>query len=43
MSFGDYPIQNVREVTARPEIVFTKGQGSWLTDHTGVRAGSLPS
>uniref|UniRef100_I2Q4D1 Acetylornithine aminotransferase n=1 Tax=Desulfovibrio sp. U5L TaxID=596152 RepID=I2Q4D1_9BACT len=24
-------------ITARPEIVFTKGEGSWLVDHSGKR------
>ncbi|HYB42364.1 MAG TPA: acetylornithine transaminase, partial [Candidatus Methylomirabilis sp.] len=25
------------DITERPEIVFVKGEGSWLTDHTGKR------
>ncbi len=31
------PVQNLMEVTERPEIVFVKGQGAWLTDHRGKR------
>ena len=37
MKFRDFPIRNLMEVTERPEIVFIKGQGSWLTDHRGMR------
>jgi acetylornithine/N-succinyldiaminopimelate aminotransferase len=37
MKFQDFPIQNVMEVTERPEIVFVSGRGSWLTDHAGKR------
>ena len=33
----ELPFQNLREVTERPEIVFVKGQGAWLTDHRGKR------
>ncbi|WP_159991341.1 acetylornithine transaminase [Pelistega ratti] len=25
------------DITARPDIIFTKGKGSWLEDHTGKR------
>jgi acetylornithine/N-succinyldiaminopimelate aminotransferase len=31
------PTQSLMEVTERPEIVFVKGQGAWLTDHRGKR------
>jgi acetylornithine/N-succinyldiaminopimelate aminotransferase len=37
MKFLEFPIRNLMEVTARPEIVFVKGEGSWLTDHNGRR------
>ena len=28
---------SVMYITKRPELVFTEGQGSWLTDHTGKK------
>ena len=28
---------SLMDITERPEIVFVKGEGSWLTDHTGKR------
>ena len=31
----DFPVQSLMQVTERPEIVFVKGQGSWLSDHRG--------
>jgi acetylornithine/N-succinyldiaminopimelate aminotransferase len=37
MKFLDFPIRNLMEVTERPELVFVKGAGSWLTDHNGRR------
>jgi len=30
-----FPFDSLMQVTERPEIVFVKGQGSWLTDHRG--------
>ncbi|MDO8479268.1 MAG: aminotransferase class III-fold pyridoxal phosphate-dependent enzyme [Candidatus Rokubacteria bacterium] len=33
----EFPVQSLMEVTERPEIVFVKGQGAWLTDHRGKR------
>jgi len=33
----EFPVQSLMEVTERPEIVFAKGQGAWLTDHRGKR------
>ena len=37
MDWKDYPVGALMEITARPDIVFVKGQGSWLWDHTGKR------
>jgi acetylornithine/N-succinyldiaminopimelate aminotransferase len=35
MEFKDYPIQSLMEITARPPLMFLRGQGSYLYDHTG--------
>ena len=37
MNFLDYPIHTLMNITARPPLVFTRGQGAWLWDHTGRR------
>ncbi|MBL8386500.1 MAG: acetylornithine transaminase [Burkholderiales bacterium] len=37
MNFKDFPVSALMDITSRPEIVFTEGQGSWLTDHNGRR------
>ena len=37
MQFQDYPVSSLMNIAARPEIVFTHGEGSWLVDHTGKR------
>ncbi len=37
MNFTEYPTQALMNITARPEIVFTRGAGSWLWDHTGKK------
>ena len=37
MNFEKYPLHALMNITARPEIVFTSGDGSWLTDHTGKK------
>jgi acetylornithine/N-succinyldiaminopimelate aminotransferase len=37
MQFQDYPVSALMNIAARPEIVFTHGEGSWLVDHTGKR------
>lgn len=37
MNLKDYPLSALMNITARPEIVFVKGDGSWLTDHQGKR------
>jgi acetylornithine/N-succinyldiaminopimelate aminotransferase len=35
MNFKDLPISALMDITSRPELVFTEGHGSWLTDHNG--------
>jgi acetylornithine/N-succinyldiaminopimelate aminotransferase len=37
MNFNEYPVDSLMYITNRPEIVFTRGKGSWLYDHTGKR------
>jgi len=33
----EFAVSSLMDITERPEIVFVKGQGSWLTDHRGKR------
>ena len=37
MKFDDFPAQALMEITARPPLVFVRGEGSWLWDHEGRR------
>lgn len=37
MAFAEYPVESLMYITNRPELVFTEGKGSWLTDHQGKR------
>ncbi len=37
MNFADYPIKTLMDITARPEMVFVRGEGSWLWDNAGKR------
>lgn len=37
MKFADYPTGRLMDITARPELVFVRGEGSWLWDHNGKR------
>jgi len=37
MQFQDFPTHALMDITARPAAVFTRGEGSWLWDHTGKR------
>lgn len=37
MKFSQYDTNALMYVTNRPELVFTEGQGMWLTDHQGKR------
>ncbi len=37
MHFADFPVNALMEITARPPIVFVRGEGSWLWDNEGRR------
>lgn len=37
MEFSQFRVQAVMEITQRPELVFVRGEGSWLEDHAGKR------
>lgn len=37
MRFGEFPAHTLMEITARPPLVFVRGNGSWLWDHEGRR------
>jgi acetylornithine/N-succinyldiaminopimelate aminotransferase len=37
MEFNQSDVNNLMYVTNRPELIFTEGQGMWLTDHNGKR------
>ena len=37
MKFDRSGVDALMEITARPELVFMRGQGSWLEDHNGKR------
>ena len=37
MKFADYPTSRLMDITARPALVFVRGEGSWLWDHDGKR------
>jgi acetylornithine/N-succinyldiaminopimelate aminotransferase len=37
VTFADFPVSSLMDITPRPQLVFVSGQGSWLTDHTGKR------
>jgi acetylornithine/N-succinyldiaminopimelate aminotransferase len=37
MKFADFPVPALMDITARPPLVFVRGEGSWLWDHTGKR------
>ena len=37
MEFSQYPVNALLTITNRPELVFTEGDGMWLTDHKGKR------
>ena len=37
MNFKDFPVSALMDITARPELVFVKGEGMWLWDHTGKK------
>ncbi|WP_397474605.1 acetylornithine transaminase [Pusillimonas sp.] len=37
MKFDRSGVDALMDITARPELVFVRGEGSWLEDHTGKR------
>src|SRR5258708_23955920 len=37
MKFDEFPANTLMEITARPPLVFVRGEGSWLWDHEGKR------
>lgn len=37
MTFDRSGVDALMEITSRPELVFVRGQGSWLEDHNGKR------
>jgi acetylornithine/N-succinyldiaminopimelate aminotransferase len=37
MQLADFPLNALMEITARPPLVFVRGEGSWLWDHAGRR------
>ncbi|HSD43861.1 MAG TPA: acetylornithine transaminase [Burkholderiales bacterium] len=37
MHLADFPLHALMEITARPPLVFVRGDGSWIWDHEGRR------
>ncbi|QGE31240.1 acetylornithine transaminase [Bordetella holmesii] len=37
MEFSQLNVNNLMEITSRPDLVFVRGQGSWLEDQAGKR------
>ncbi|MFA4912413.1 MAG: acetylornithine transaminase [Comamonadaceae bacterium] len=37
MEFSKYNVKSLMDITARPDLVFVSGKGSWLTDNAGKR------
>jgi acetylornithine/N-succinyldiaminopimelate aminotransferase len=37
MEFSQYNVNTLMEITSRPDLVFVRGQGSWLEDNKGKR------
>jgi len=37
MALNDYDVSSLMDITSRPDLVFVKGQGSWLEDNSGKR------
>jgi acetylornithine/N-succinyldiaminopimelate aminotransferase len=37
MEFSQYNVDALLNITSRPSLVFTEGQGMWMTDHQGKR------
>jgi len=36
-ALAEFPVHALMEITARPDLVFVEGRGSWLVDHAGKR------
>jgi acetylornithine/N-succinyldiaminopimelate aminotransferase len=36
-TIAEFPTHALMDITARPDLVFVEGHGSWLTDHAGKR------
>jgi acetylornithine/N-succinyldiaminopimelate aminotransferase len=37
MEFSQYNVNTLMDITSRPDLVFVRGQGSWLEDNAGKR------
>lgn len=37
MQFSQFNVNALMEITSRPDLVFVRGEGSWLEDHAGKR------
>lgn len=37
MQFSQFNVNALMEITSRPDVVFVRGEGSWLEDHAGKR------
>jgi acetylornithine/N-succinyldiaminopimelate aminotransferase len=37
MELKDFPLDALMEITSRPPLVFVRGEGAWIWDHTGRR------
>ena len=37
MNFKDFSVSALMDITARPDLVFVKGEGMWLWDHSGKK------
>jgi acetylornithine/N-succinyldiaminopimelate aminotransferase len=37
VTFDEFPVSPLMDITSRPDLVFVSGQGSWMTDHAGRR------
>ena len=37
MEFSQFNVNALMDITSRPDLVFVRGQGSWLEDHAGKR------
>jgi acetylornithine/N-succinyldiaminopimelate aminotransferase len=37
MQLSDFPLNALMEITARPPLVFVRGEGAWIYDHQGRR------